>query len=237
MNCPRVCRELRWLVRFGELGPDSQPHLDHLADCSACRDEVGFDRAMVQQLRIALAERIGGMAPSADAWERILRRAQAPEPATTRLRMWSAAILGRLRTATAVAGTGLALVLALNMEVVPVSVSPVSEPSPPPASATFPQDLLLPAERPPLALRIDQGSGNESIVPEPEGLMTQMKAPVVARPEPRSDEADDVPPVSEIRVSFRSPVSPEQATFQNEPVVTAKPIDPVPRVPEVGDPS
>ncbi len=120
MSCRRVCRELLWLARFGEFGPSSQPHLDHLAGCRHCRDEVGFDRAMVQQLRIALAERIEGAAPSANAFQAILERTQQPEP-----RRWSVTwttMLSRLRFATAMAGTGLALVLALNMEVVRVDV-------------------------------------------------------------------------------------------------------------------
>ncbi len=238
MNCPRVCRELRWLARFGELGPSSQPHLDHLADCAACRDEVGFDRAMVQQLRIALAERIDGMTPSADAWERILRRTQVPEPATARLRTWSTAIVGRLRMATAMAGTGLALVLAMSMEIVPVTPPPASEPAP----ATVPSgsgDQQLPAERPRLAPRTDadQQRAEDSIVPEPEGLMAILNAPVVARPEIAPDDAIDVPPMTDIRVSFRSPLSPEPATFENRPVVSAEPVDVARSVQEAGDPS
>lgn len=119
MSCRRVCRELLSFVRFGELGPRSQPHLDHLASCGSCRDEVGYDREMVQRLRVALAARIEGMDPSPQVWERILRRAQAPDPqpAPGWLARLSAAA-HRRRTTTAMAGTGLALVLALNMEVV-----------------------------------------------------------------------------------------------------------------------
>ena len=127
MSCRRICRELLWLSRFGELGPSSQPHLDHLAGCRACRDEVGFDREMVRLLRLALAERIEGLQPSSSAWEAILQRAQAPEP--RRLATWwqrSVGIVVRLRTATAMAGTGLALVLALQMEIMPL---PAASPS------------------------------------------------------------------------------------------------------------
>ena len=122
MKCRRICRELLWLARFGEFGPSSQPHLDHLANCRGCRDEVGFDRAMVEQLRIALAERIADAAPSPSAFDRIWARAQTPEPRpAARLWGWSTAVIGRMRFATAMAGTGLALVLALNMNVVPVA--------------------------------------------------------------------------------------------------------------------
>jgi hypothetical protein len=122
MKCRRICRELLWLARFGEFGPSSAPHLDHLASCRSCRDEVGFDRALVQQLRSALAARIGAANPSSRAWEGILERMRQPERrAASRFREWSLALVGRLRVATAVAGTGLALVLALNLEVVPVA--------------------------------------------------------------------------------------------------------------------
>ncbi len=245
MNCPRVCRELRWLARFGELGPSSQPHLDHLADCAACRDEVGFDRAMVQQLRSALALRVGGMTPSPDAWERILRRAQAPEPVATRLWSRSTAMLGRLRTATAVAGTGLALVLALNMEVVPVTLPSASEPAPttPTAlttpTASFSDDQHLLVERPPLEPRPDTDAelGDESIVPEPEGLVIQLDAPVIPRPEAASNVPAAGSLVTEIRVGFRSPLSPEPTFFDDTPAAMAEPIDVLPSVPEAGEPS
>jgi anti-sigma factor RsiW len=121
MSCRRICRELLSFVRFGELGARSQPHLDHLAGCASCRDEVGYDREMVQRLRTALAARIEGMNLSPQVWEQILRRAQAPdpEPADGWLgRLGAAAV--RRRTTTAMAGTALALVLALNMEVVSI---------------------------------------------------------------------------------------------------------------------
>ena len=125
MSCSRAIRELLWLSRFGELGPSSQPHLDHLAGCVACRDEIGFDRAMVQQLREALAERVAVGEPSPRAWEMILERAQAPEPRRGWLQQWSAFVVGRFRFAGAMAGTGLAVILALNMEIVSV---PMPEP-------------------------------------------------------------------------------------------------------------
>lgn len=121
MTCRRVCRELLSFVRFGELGPRSQPHLDHLAGCGSCRDEIGYDREMVRRLRMALAARIDGMDPSPQVWEQILRRAQAPDPETTA--GWLAGLgvaAARRRTTTAMAGAALALVLALNMEVVSI---------------------------------------------------------------------------------------------------------------------
>lgn len=121
MSCRRICRELLSFVRFGDLGPRSQPHLDHLAGCAACRDEVGYDREMVQRLRAALAARVEGLDPSPKVWEQILRRAQAPDPEPAQ--GWLARLgvaAARRRTTTAMAGTALALVLALNMEIISV---------------------------------------------------------------------------------------------------------------------
>ena len=124
MSCRRICRELLWLTRFGEVGPDSAPHLDHLSGCRACRDEVGLDRAMVQRLREALLARVGDAGPSETAWKNIVARAQAPEPPRVRVWEWSTAIVARLRVGTAMAFTGLALILTLNTELVPAGTPP-----------------------------------------------------------------------------------------------------------------
>jgi hypothetical protein len=115
MRCRRICRELLWLARFGELGPSSAPHLDHLAGCRACRDEVGFDRALVQQLRVALAERIANEEPSPGAWGIILARAQAPE--VSGLAVLLGVLVGRLRTATAVSAVALAAIIATSTQI------------------------------------------------------------------------------------------------------------------------
>src|SRR5687768_3466928 len=122
MRCKRICRELLWLARFGEFGPSSAPHLDHLASCSGCRDEVGFDRALVQQLRVTLAERIANEEPSAGAWSAILARAQAaPERGLAQfLRGNAISLASRLRTATAVTAVALAGVIATST---PVAIS------------------------------------------------------------------------------------------------------------------
>src|SRR5918999_6133872 len=118
MRCRRICRELLWLARFGEFGPSSAPHLDHLAGCGHCRDEVGFDRALVQQLRIALAARVAESAPSPGAWGAILERAQAPERGLLGFLHGSAgALAARLRTATAVTAMALAGIIASSTHV------------------------------------------------------------------------------------------------------------------------
>lgn len=118
MRCERICRELLWLVRFGELGPSSAPHLDHLSGCGTCRDEVGFDRALVRQLRIALAQRIEEAAPSAGAWGAILERAQAPERGIGAfVRRHAASLAARMRVATAVTAMALAGIIATSTHV------------------------------------------------------------------------------------------------------------------------
>jgi len=118
MRCKRICRELLWLARFGDFGPSSAPHLDHLSRCGGCRDEVGFDRALVQQLRIALAQRIEEATPSPAAWGVILERAQAPERGIGAfLRGHASMLAARLRVATAVTAMALAGIIATTTHV------------------------------------------------------------------------------------------------------------------------
>ncbi len=118
MSCRRICRELLWLARFGEFGPSSAPHLDHLVHCGHCREEVGFDRALVQQLRLALAERIEHADPSPAAWGAILERAQTPERGLRGfLRDQAISMAARLRTATAVTAVALAGIIATSTHV------------------------------------------------------------------------------------------------------------------------
>jgi hypothetical protein len=122
MSCRRIRRELLWLVRFGDLDGGSAPHLDHLAGCRACRDEVGLDRALVRQLRTALAARIGDASPSPSAWEGVLARMAEPEPSPWR--SWSTRLASVLRAGSAMAGASLALIVALNLEMAPLGPSP-----------------------------------------------------------------------------------------------------------------
>ena len=191
MSCRRICRELLWLARFGELGPSSQPHLEHLASCRGCRDEVGFDRAMVEQLRTALAERVANAAPSPRAWEGILARAQVPESRAPALRLLS--LVGRLRFASAMAGTGLALMLALNTQIVPMTVSGPSD------GGADSANLLQVPRIPPGQTGSDLGPAVSGLAPaaDPEQALTDAaRLPV----RPTDDEADEAPIETELRV-------------------------------------
>ena len=124
MSCRRIRRELLWLVRFGDFDAGSAPHLEHLASCQDCRDEVGLDRALVRQLRTALAARIGDATPSPSAWEGVLARMRQPEPSVTR--PWTSKLAAFLRAGSAMAGASLALVVALNLEIAPIGAAPVA---------------------------------------------------------------------------------------------------------------
>ena len=85
MSCRRATRELLEQFRFGEeLGPSSEPHLAHLQACSACRSEVGLDRALVVQLRNALRARVTGASPSTGSWEVVRERALAVDTSRRR---------------------------------------------------------------------------------------------------------------------------------------------------------
>ena len=151
MSCRRICRELLWLARFGEFGPSSAPHLDHLAECGHCRDEIGFDRALVQQLRVALAERIEQPAPSSAAWSVILERAQEPERGLRGfLRGRAGALAARLRTATAITAMALAGIIATSTHVAithPEAGSAETEVLTSSAGELFERQALLPRPR------------------------------------------------------------------------------------------
>jgi hypothetical protein len=206
MRCRRIRRELLWLARFGEFGPSSQPHLDHLAGCRACRDEVGYDREMVRQLRIALAERIEQMQPSSNSWEAILRRAQAPEPG--RLATWwsrSIGVVARLRTATAMAGTGLALVLALNMQILPVGTT--TDAGANPESVPLVEVPRLPTGRTALVVLVRQAEGHEASRPDPERALTGAGARITP-PQVQTQPAAPITSTT-IQVTFRPQQSPE----------------------------
>lgn len=198
MSCRRVRREILEIVRFGEIGPGSSPHLEHLSRCSACRDEVGLDRALVAQLRRALAARVDPVTPPSRAWSAILRETQRPAPRPP-VWTWSTGLVGRLRTATTMAGTGLALLLALNMEVIPAS-------APAPAAAAPERVTLQQVPRMPtgrttlvaLANLANERGAAAAARPDPERALIRADARVAPRPgietdvepQPASDEQD-----------------------------------------------
>lgn len=230
MSCGRIRRELLWLSRFGELDSDSQPHLDHLVGCRSCRDAIGVDRMMVEQLRIALATRVANASPPAGAWERILARAQAPDRSPlVRLLAWSARYRGLQRVATAVAGSGLALVLAVNTELVPMAV-PVD---------------TGPSVRTPEALEVTSAAGGPSLFFANEPARAEWVAGVVDPAEQPEDQPDAYAEararaaveqeVVELQISMK-------ANAGTQPDADGAPIEPeglaaMQRVVAVGEPS
>lgn len=106
MSCARIAREVIDFFRFGELDARSAPHLEHLAVCVACREEVGLDRELVIQLQRAIRARVDGHAASPGAWLEIRRRALQPETRT----WWS-----RLLPVFRLAPVGAAFVLAIAL--------------------------------------------------------------------------------------------------------------------------
>jgi hypothetical protein len=182
MTCRRICRELLWLTRFGHIDQDSAPHLEHLAECHACRDEVGFDRAMVQQLRLALAERVGDVTPSPAAWDGVLDRMRKPDPRTVRVRAWMVRLAAGLRAGTAMAGASLALIVTLNLEVVSI----------------IPPGLITETEQPGPAA-IGQGVRPDSTRPWVE---VEPIAPAPAAADPVAAPRTAVQPVEQLPIVF-----------------------------------
>ena len=238
MTCRRICRELLSFVRFGELGPGSQPHLDHLADCQPCRDEVGYDREMVQRLRQALAARIEGMDPSPTVWEQILVRAQAPDlEGGTGWLSRLAGIAGRRRSTTAMAGTALALVLALNTQVVPLSAPQRSD-----ATGTITASGPQAEKRAPTSLAAGAPSvaGVDEPASDPAPLRgVSMTGLVAAFEPPAAAPPDDALTGHDVAVDRPEPVAP--IWLDDQPAVTVdegepEPMEPPPP-PDLGQPS
>jgi anti-sigma factor RsiW len=189
MSCRRVRRELQEIVRFGDLAPSSaSPHLDHLEECRACRDEVGLDRVLVGQLRRALAARVEPFGPPARAWYAILREAQRPEPRPS-IWAWSHGLVGRLRTATAMAGTGLALVLALNMEVIPAGAPAPAVPASDGEEVSLLQVPRLPTGRTALVVLSNRARESAGLAARPDPEQTLMQADTRLAPRSPSEPA------------------------------------------------
>lgn len=242
MSCRRICRELLWLTRFGEVGVDSAPHLEHLSGCRPCRDEVGFDRAMVQQLREALLARVADADPSPTAWANIVARAQAPESPRVRLREWSTALVARLRVATGVAFTGLALILTLNTQIVPAG-GPGSGETASSTDAIGDSALLAglrasgrPTPATPARLPLDRGFASTQVPAQrlepfvPPAIGTQVAAPQKEEPAVEEEPADSFVLVFEL-IEQPAPAVPAE-----EPETVPEP-GPTPLTREPGEPS
>ncbi|HEY7737980.1 MAG TPA: hypothetical protein VIC63_02975 [Candidatus Limnocylindria bacterium] len=117
-GCARIAREVIEFFRFGELDARSAPHLEHLAVCVDCREEVGLDRELVIQLQRALRTRVEGHEPSPDTWLEIRRRALQPE------RTWRAQLLPVFRLAPIGATAIVLLALIAPTDLAPFRVSP-----------------------------------------------------------------------------------------------------------------
>lgn len=226
MRCRQACRELLWLSRFGELGPSSQPHLDHLSVCRTCRDQVGFDRAMVEQLRIALAERVANADPPLGAWEGILARARSTDPPRPiGVRERSAGLVNRLRWATTMAGTSLALMLALNMEIVPVSPPPAGDGASAAESPTLQQVPRMPLQRSSLAQIARQWGGAESTParPDPEAALHAARVQPARPVEAVDVDSSKEEATAELRLVFRPLQTPEPGPARTSAPAAAEP--------------
>ena len=226
MTCRRICRELLWSVRFGELDASSQPHLEHLAECSACRDEVGFDREMVRQLRSALEERVDGMAPSPTAWEGILRRTQAPPSRWASLWSRSFGLVGRLRTATAMAGTGLALILALNTQVSHLALPSSTDPGAAGDGSSLVAGGRLPSAERSRRTAADGGPTTDTLAdPQPLVILPPPRETlVVLRPAFQSGPGE----VVSLDVTIGPAASPPQAVSEDDVTEAVLPAEPAP---------
>jgi hypothetical protein len=116
--CRRISREVIEFFRFGELDASSAPHLEHLAVCVDCREEVGFDRELVIQLQRALRARVDGHAPSPNTWIAIRERALQPE------RTWRARLLPVFRLAPIGAMVIVLVALLAPTDLAPFRVAP-----------------------------------------------------------------------------------------------------------------
>lgn len=105
MSCSQARRELLEYFALGEdLTPQSAPHLAHLESCADCRREMGIDRGLVRNLRLALQARVEGHAPSGASWERVRSRT-VDRPA----RPWTAHVMHWRGMVSAAAAAGMML--------------------------------------------------------------------------------------------------------------------------------
>lgn len=105
MSCSQARRELLEYFALGEdLTPHSAPHLAHLESCADCRREMGIDRELVRNLRLALRGRVEGHARSGASWEQVRSRT-VDRPA----RPWTAHVMHWRGMVSAAAAAGMML--------------------------------------------------------------------------------------------------------------------------------
>lgn len=194
MSCRDVQRVVSEYCLFGEQDGLTPPHLEHLSACRSCRDEAGVDRALVRELRRALAARVEGETPSAGVWQAVLRRAQE-EPIASGWRAWlrwgqrgPAAVnpfVARLRTASVVSTMALAILIANGQNSMPVLPS-APAPAPEQAGKQWERQLVQPSRTDISLLKPTVARAPAPRSDVEERLFT---APVVYRPAPR--EAPD----------------------------------------------
>jgi hypothetical protein len=183
VSCSKVRRELLEQFRFNEeLGSRSGPHLAHLESCAACREEVGIDRQLVEQLRRALRERVEGSAPSAASWDLVrIRTVDRPVmPWKTRVLQWGsllpAAVAGLMMFAVATASeTGL-----LNLTQSPSPVTISAQHTVPVGRATAWEPPSWATKRPPQAVP-ELPSGQAEIQPVSENPNSIGEMPPISR--------------------------------------------------------
>ncbi|HEX2766072.1 MAG TPA: hypothetical protein VHR55_05515 [Candidatus Limnocylindria bacterium] len=245
MSCARSRRAILDMTRFGEFGPDSELHIDHLSSCRECRDEVGCDRELIRQLRAALAARVEGVEPPSTVWNQVLVLAQQPE--RSRLPWpWrrSGDALGAARTLSAMAGTGLALVLALNTQVVTLIGPSADVPSPAPITDT----VGVPSAWDRLP-RLAGGGNNEAAEqqqmvlnaqPDPEGIVLNVDASnlVAILTAPPDDDPGSAPEEPAPATVTPPPLAHEPALVDQDVEPDANEAQPAESaIPEAGEPT
>jgi hypothetical protein len=206
MSCRDVRRVVSEYCLFGEQEELTTPHLDHLSGCRSCQDEAGIDRALVRELRRALAARVEGAAPSAGVWQVVLRRAQTEEAAPAGWRRWlgigqgvSAAMpmMARLRTASVLSTMALAVMMANGQNSMPALPAPVGQVQVHgldqfERQTTLPVRIELPAEpEETTPIIIPRRQSEERLVtpPPPPTILPRVAVPIV---EPVEDDEDAV---------------------------------------------
>jgi hypothetical protein len=167
MSCRDVRRVVSEYCLFGEHDELTAPHLDHLSSCRSCQDEAGVDRALVRELRRALAARVENAAPSAAVWQSVLRRAQEESAAAGWRQRLAAAwgsligpapLVARLRTASVLSTMALAVLMVNGQSSMPTLPAPSAPPPQVPSLNQFERQPVGP-------MRIELPVANTTVEP------------------------------------------------------------------------